>query len=789
MLQFENISTTVQKIVDSYLFSKTSLYDNAKKILVASLYASMESTDQNIVEILNPYIENLNNSLLDSDVQILKDNYDSVIRYCYSKKDPSFKFFTRKFDSRDFLIPNSVLELCKSLLDLDKMQSANVFLPYAGSTQFAFLHPNFQYEGFENDSELWAFSQVFLKSFYIDSSIRLASGMSTFIPKGKQYDLIFSFPPYHMGPAGSKVIDVLYYLATQSLKENGTFCCILPASFCSASSGWLDMRKILVDYRNDYSATVISLPRVFIPFIGFDICLFVLKKDHKGEVLLMDATDEYFSTQLEASFGGKILEINPNRVLEVMKGEHSNERFVWRGNISQLIGEYNLLPSRYLIQNNLPVLKNGEELIPLRDLIEIVPTKRAPMVPAGPLLGFKELSFNFLNCDVDTNNILEKQNHSYKVLTGNSLLAGFMSGRFKVGRIVDFSEEKTIFIRHEIFPFRIISDKISEDFLLRSILSDYVIRQAKMMSAGFTISRLKVQEFLELKIIVPSLKEQERICKEETKQSLQDADSKQKEADDEFRRDMHMKKHAIGQTIFNLKNWWKTLQRARTEGNGIVYDNAVIGNSHKVSVKDIYDNIQQTIEQLQLQISKFDRGNGLVVEDFSLNDFIEDYIAKHKSPLFQFDYNATVHQIQIDEESITVSDIPNNGNIAKEHAIFAPEALTIIFDNIISNACSHGFEGREEHPENNIVRIELTTAGSDHIITISNNGFPVPENVTEKYVFTYNMSTRNGKGHYGIGGYEVKRLMREFEGDAEFITNSDSDFPVAYKLIFHNTGV
>ena len=207
----------------------------------------------------------------------------------------------------------------------------------------------------------------------------------------------------------------------------------------------------------------------------------------------------------------------------------------------------------------------------------------------------------------------------------------------------------------------------------------------------------------------------------------------------------------------------------------------------------------QIIGQLQQQISKFDRGNGLVPENISLTDFIEDYIEKHKSPLFRFDYDAASHYHIID--NIGAEEVyDEKGNIIGftggkteectfEYAVFPPEALTIIFDNIVSNACCHGFDGREDEPNRNIIKIELSTEGTDHIISISNNGKPVSEIVTEDYVFTYNSSTQNGKNHFGIGGYEVKRLMKEFDGDAEFISRPEDRFPVVYRLVFHNTNI
>lgn len=319
------------------------------------------------------------------------------------------------------------------------------------------------------------------------------------------------------------------------------------------------------------------------------------------------------------------------------------------------------------------------------------------------------------------------------------------------------------------------------------------------MASGISISRITKQDLLSIVINVPKSKEQqEALMKEDTRSSLTEADKKIIQSYEDFRKDMHMKKHAIGQTIFNLNNWWKVLLRARKEGNGIVDDNAVIGNNNKVAVKDVYENIRLAIEQLQQQISKFDRGNGLVTENISLTKFIEDYIEEHQSPIFRFEYDKSSHykNIMVDLEEV----YDDKGNligvkggreevVTYESATFAPEALKIIFDNIISNACSHGFAGRENCPEGNIIKIDLYTEGTDHIITISNNGVPVSQDVTAEYVFTYNRSTQNGKSHYGIGGYEVKRLMQEFDGDAEFISQPDVDFPVKYKLIFHNTGI
>ena len=107
----------------------------------------------------------------------------------------------------------------------------------------------------------------------------------------------------------------------------------------------------------------------------------------------------------------------------------------------------------------------------------------------------------------------------------------------------------------------------------------------------------------------------------------------------------------------------------------------------------------------------------------------------------------------------------------------------------MSNACCHGFKDRT----NNVVKIELKSEGDNFVIIISNNGSAIHAQIKPEEVFVYGKTSKMGKSgdkdetHFGIGGYEVQKLMREFGGDAEFISDPESDFPVSYKLTFYNT--
>ena len=412
--------------------------------------------------------------------------------------------------------------------------------------------------------------------------------------------------------------------------------------------------------------------------------------------------------------------------------------------------KYNLNPKEYTISQYIPTPKAGEEIVTLSDVVEPVTQGEGK----EPKIGIRDLSDNYLNCDIasegDADNTV-------------CLLAGFVGGEFRVGRLKDEAAGWA----KQLFAFRLKGDKVSEDFLLRSIMDDNSRGQARVKSLSHSLS---LDDFLSLRILVPSREEQDRREKEDVRLSLRDANEKLKKSFEDFRKDMHIKKHAIGQTIFNLNNWLATLQRAREEGNGVLKDDAVIGNIKKVAVTEIYSNLEDAMKKLSEQISRIDPGNDQVAEPVAITSFIEEYMEHNKHPEFDYAYDKSSHEADAD---IIVN--------------FPKKALTKIFDDIISNACFHGFGSTAS--ASNKVSIDIRREGTNIVLYIANNGKPLDPDFTSDDVFAYSKSTKSGSGHYGIGGYEVRNLMREFGGEAEIVSTPDEAFKVTYRLIFNNTNI
>lgn len=669
---------------------------------------------------------------------------------------------------------------------------SHIYLPFAGTCSFALYQENpCNFDTDEINTEIWAYSKILLLSQGIEANMRCRNCIiiepvgNDDIAKSK-YDYIFSFPPILGGREERNIANTFLNLAEKSLNDDGEIYCVLPLSFCFGRE-WFDFRKTLLKESNNmFSAVVMSLPALFQPYTSVSMVLLCLKKDGKGQICLMDASSEAFIATKDLA-GWKQETLKPDSIIETILKQ--DEKYVWLGTAENLSEVLNLQPSRYLVNFSLPKVHNGEKLFKLEDLVSIVPLEREgnTITTDIPLIGMKELSASYLNCDINRKDIPVPNKKEYRILMTDSLLIGFIGGKFKVGRVHGISKNTPIALRHEVIAIQLKSNIVTEDYLLRCIMSEETELQARKMSTGAIISRLSQQDILSICIVVPKLlSQQENLCKDDTRSSLTESDRKLLESAESFRRDIHMKKHAIGQTIFNLNNWMKVLQRARRDGNGIVDDNAIVGTIHKTKVSDIYTNLQSIMQELQAKIAKLDSGYGMQSQDISLVDFIEEYIRKNQSPVFQYIFDSMAHratQTILDEDG----DVVLKEGDALEYINFPIEAMTIIFDNIINNACSHGFENAA-NPKNK-VKIDILSEGENYIVTISNNGNPLATGYDSENVLTYGVSSKEGHGHYGIGGYEVRKLMREFNGEAELISCPNDEFCITYKLIFKNTSI
>ena len=494
----------------------------------------------------------------------------------------------------------------------------------------------------------------------------------------------------------------------------------------------------------------------------------------------------------------KVLEVIKDSIVDLHSCLEKEEINLLSDNYPALMEDFILFKLPYCWMT-----ENEEEFL-LDSLIEKVNTKSVEEEIDCRVLSLTRLSDNYLNCDIDAQSLPKKKGISRKIIIEDCLVWSFWGGIVYVGRVHGVTTENPLVLGLGVHAFRMretektysltgnetssnrkVSSIITEDYLLRSLVE--AKSQLKKLPhfrlipffGSIMVPSMAFDAIIKVRCSVPNLTEQFKRYKADVVDSLKAADLRIQKAYDEYRKDVRMKKHAIGQTVFNLKNWWDNLNLARQKGNGVVSDADTIGVTRKIAVSEIYQNLDITMSKLSTQLDKFDSGYGLSREEFALPTFLEQYIAENRSPDFTFEYNANAYRWNNEGET-------NDTNVDKQPSItFSKEALTRVLDNIVNNARTHGFQGRLN--EQNKIKLVIQPQGTDYILIVANNGAPLKDDFQKEDVFVYGQTSGETKEHFGIGGYEIKRLMNEFEGDVELLANSDSEFPIAYKLIFHNT--
>lgn len=740
---------------------KAGVFIEGYKDLIASLYSLLPNKEAELTSSAWMYGVDLYKYLSNDDIDSLMQNLPSVMRYCFSRRNEDVFKTTRTGEAG---MPDEFIELF--LKAIKPKEGATIFLPYACDAEIVLTRPDCHFTGFEIDCERWAISKMVFNACGIEADIRCCPDAKDYIESGKPFDYIFTFPPMG-GKEERNVVAELIQISNRNLKYNGVMFCYLPVVFCNEQKFWYDFREEILGQFGKYSVINIALGSVLKPAATIGICALCFTRDIDQRVLLVDATGEEFRAKVDVA-GSKVARLKVEHIVECI--EKQDKRYVWLGTVKDLKHPINLYPGRYLLEGRLSTLNPGERRCSIGDLVELCVLKRISSSDKEsvrnslPAVGMKELSSNYISCDVQAKIEHNSYSTTLRVLENNALLVGYINGKFKVGKVIGINNSNCVILQQPIVAVNVTSAMVSEEFFLRSILSDEVRMQAEALATGTVATKLSERDFLDIKIVVPSKDEQDRLCREDAHKSLSAAEKKIQISFDRFRDDIHMKKHAIGQAVLSLNSWWKVLEIAHDEGL-IKYDSdAVVDDEQGITVEDIFDNLYNGITQIQTQINRFDRGHRLISSDFSISSFINNYIETHRKPEFQYEF--------IDgASSVTV--------------VFPQEALTMIFDDIVSNACCHGF--RNEVKIGNIVRIESSLEGTDCIVLVSNNGEPLTSDISQEDVFTYNRTGSSEKNHSGIGGYEVRNLIQQFDGEVEFLSNPSEEFPVCYKLVFHNT--
>ena len=802
------LSANAKAIVDAFI-NQNIFEPQRANALVVELYSRRKDADQDIIAQAKSNLLPCSLTLSEEQYLVLDAEYDNVVKYCHTfivglekaQLNGSFTHF-----------PSELVELCSRIISCKEEES--VYLPYAGYCDMAYALDAKTVTGFDVNPSTVAFNTILFGAYGIDGGITRCDSPSPEINKGQKYDHIISCPPHFSAKENKIIAEYAQELLQNNLSDGGDMSLILPLGDMS-SLPWISFRRYLLQNKTEYSVMTISLPAVFLPVTGVKFCLMVIEKakNPDGTFFFMDADRKEFYTESKENRRQPLLKVDS--ILESVRV--LDERYIREIDVENnvLFGKYYLdsfAPSRYFVYDNLPELKEGYEYYTLWQLVQFLKIDgmaesdldfgRRP----GRYIRISCLHDNYMSCDIDYDSITTAPIPSSAYCGyANGAYAAFVNGKIKVGQIKGmhsssgrfddfdpYSDSKIIYIDGSVAHFAPKQNGAAQqDYILRELMSDYVLEQAKRLAYGTVKQEMRVLDFCKLKIAVPSIEVQDEILKQDRIDAVAKAGIKIDEINEKFRKDVHMMKHSIGQTLANLGNWLSILNDARKEGEGVLNDDAETGGLMKIKVADIYDRINTVYQKLHRQISTIDQGYGKTCSTILLGEFIETYVKSNPYGNVSFIYRGAPSQqwekmsdqsrsiVQSEPTSVddwlALADMPLNPAIR-----FPQESLTTIFDNIVSNAVSHGLKDTDKPME---IKFEIEDYGSEIVLLISNNGTPLSSGFSAEDIFTYGVSTGGGE-HAGIGAYQVRNLMEEFGGHVEIISAPEEEFPITYRLTF-----
>lgn len=232
-----------------------------------------------------------------------------------------------------------------------------------------------------------------------------------------------------------------------------------------------------------------------------------------------------------------------------------------------------------------------------------------------------------------------------------------------------------------------------------------------------------------------------------------------------FKKEIHRRKHALTPVVSDIQKRWNVLQKYIKKNGGVIRLDDSIGIENPIPVSVWNNQISHDLEILTNRTKRLaDEPAEIGAEygtacSFSMQDFITQYVESHRP----------------DGYDILVDD-----SIGKcSNLFFSKSGLERIFDNIIRNAISHGFEPSR----NNIVLLKACQNDDYVVLSVCNNGLPISKGLTEDDILSWGRSTNLGEnGHEGIGGNEIKNIIKFYGGKVIILSTPQDEYTVEYQL-------
>ncbi len=661
-------------------------------------------------------------------------------------------------------------EITELMLAVGKSKKGDsIYNPFAGLASFGVLSEKENlYIGQERNERVWALGQLRLIAFdKWNTNYLCENSIHNWPDNSRKFDLIITSPPLNLDIRSKYIKGEFiqsYRTAEQfvieqslnNLKKDGKLVICVSNGFLNRSHGEEHIITHLIE--NDLIETIIPFQK----HSSMINAVLVINKNkmNSGKVAMYN-TAKFVQKKNEWQ-----TDFNFNELIDFIKENKQDHE------VLMLIDNDEIKTNDYIL--NVPrYFQKKIDGVRLGDVLEKVSGLRARDTQTGKLVRTSDLKDKDVDFLIDLSKVDETQFNRPDIqkISESCLL---LASRWKSLKPTFFNYIDTpIFKVNDILAFRIDESKVDISYLISELGADYVIEQLESVRMGAVVPYLRSSDLLDVRINLPSLKEQKAKAFGALS-AYKDSKIKESKLKDElifikakFNEELREKQHCIRQHLKNVVDSIAVINSFMDKQNGTININDVINPNRNVTVAQRFEAMRNSIQSLSLEIDNltndelYDKPEIIGIRDIISECILEFGDTKSFSILESFD------GFVLDEYG------DNNPKFSVSKRSFKE-----LFNNIVINASLHGFIDKKE----SVIKISVTIEEGKIKVTFLNNGKPLADGMREHLGVKGKKAGINAGS--GIGVSKVIEIANHYGFEYRIIDIPEDEYPFGWEFKF-----
>ena len=674
-------------------------------------------------------------------------------------------------------LPKEIIHFATHLYDGD-LQGKNIFIPFAGTGSFL-LQEDFAFaKAYEANKQLWLIGLLRLMFRNMDSSLFINTDPFIYNNNSNiKHDLVFLNTPTGDLPddiridKASKIVHSYQHTdstnfaieyALNNIKPEGSVIAIVPDSFLSRGN---EFSKRL--FMSDYIDTIIQLPDCY------HKTLIIFKKNQDSRIRMVNGGSESdFCTENE-DLDSYVFEYE--KLLDAInKCEDKYVRYIEKKKI--IAYNKTLFPFWYVDDIEEEFVPLGHKTYKFGDFLK--PFDKIPLKGIARVINARSMYREAFVYQLNEDKRIYACEKDHYLLNDDLIIFPDFEHWNWNERVMYYSHknrEDVTCASNSVLSFRFNSNLIDPLFFCMECESAFIKKQLARIRTPYLeeAESWPIDALLDVKILLPTNLEEQKSIYSQAKdayryEKLQELGFEEilRKREEDINLNLKSKLHGINGKFPNIYSRITYLKKRANEMSVVLEKKA-----NETSVVENHNNLLKILTKFRDRLNILETDIEKIANEiqiFDTSDFIKEGSVTNLCKSI-YNYKTT--------ENYKVEHIINDNidMFGEANVFIGNENFDSLMQNIINNACRHGFINEEnEH----IIRLELSfdAINDYYILQISNNGVPMEESINTNSYSSYGVKA--GKtSNTGLGGYIIETIVKRFNGSVE-VEKTASLFPV-----------